>query len=44
MTSTEQWDPENDPFACSLCGGYLNESQRVAGHDYCRDCRREGGA
>lgn len=35
--------PEDDPFACSLCGLYLSELQRVSGHDYCRDCRREGG-
>lgn len=37
-------DPENDPFACSLCGCYLGERDRVAGENCCGDCRRESNA
>lgn len=36
-------DPDDDPFACSLCGHYLSSVERVEGHDYCRSCRREYG-
>lgn len=36
-------DPEDDPFACSLCGHYLGESRRVQGEDYCESCEREHG-
>jgi len=33
---------KNDPFACSLCGAYMNSADRVASpSDYCRDCRRQ---
>lgn len=34
-------DPEDDPFACSICGCYLSELQRVRGDDHCESCKRE---
>lgn len=37
----EARDPENDPFACSLCGEFLGETKRVRGDDYCDACKRE---
>lgn len=40
----EQRDPEDDPFACSLCGCYLGELKRVKGDDYCDACARDIGA
>lgn len=40
----ERPDPEDDPFACSICGGPLGELDRVEGRDYCGSCRREYGA
>ena len=33
-------NPEDDPFACSLCGCYLSETDRIDGSDFCPDCRR----
>ncbi len=39
--SEAQRDPENDPFACSLCGCYLGEAARVSGEDYCESCRHD---
>jgi hypothetical protein len=36
-------DPEDDPFACSLCGTYLPGLDRVRGEDYCGSCRSEFG-
>lgn len=36
-------DPEDDPFACSLCGVYLGTVDRIEGHDYCEGCRRQYG-
>ncbi|WEL29817.1 hypothetical protein [Haloferax volcanii] len=37
-------DPADDPFACSICGCYLGEFDRVRGEDYCESCRRESAA
>lgn len=36
-------DPEDDPFACSLCGQPLGELKRVEGEDYCDACLNEMG-
>jgi hypothetical protein len=36
-------DPENDPFACSICGQPLGELKRVEGEEYCDACLREYG-
>lgn len=36
--------PEDDPFACSLCGCYLGTAKRISGDDYCDACAREIGA
>lgn len=33
-------DPEDDPFACSKCGGYLGELERMNG-SYCESCKVE---
>ena len=43
MSGTDRPDPEDDPFACSICGHPLHETERIEGHDYCRFCRREYG-
>ena len=40
----ERPDPEDDPFACSLCGEYLCSAKRVSGEEYCDSCQRELGA
>ena len=37
-------DPEDDPFACSICGHYLVTVERVRGDDYCGSCKRQYGA
>ncbi|GAA1280372.1 hypothetical protein GCM10009725_30190 [Aeromicrobium tamlense] len=40
----EQWDPEKDPFACSICGTYLGDIQRAtAPHDLCWGCSPDTG-
>lgn len=36
-------DPEDDPFACSLCGGYMSSRERLSESDCCDSCRREHG-
>jgi len=36
-------DPEDDPFACSLCGCYLGEVKRISGEEYCDSCQRDIG-
>lgn len=33
-------DPEDDPFACDICGHYLSELKRLRG-DLCYSCQRE---
>lgn len=46
MNDSEQGtdrDPEDDPFACSICGEPLGEVKRVEGDDYCDACQREYG-
>lgn len=40
----EEWDPREDPFACSRCAAYLGDLDRAQGHDYCSGCRRESAA
>lgn len=37
-------DPEDDPFACSLCGCAIGEIKRIKGEEYCDTCAREIGA
>jgi len=39
--SESQPDPDDDPFACSLCGCYLGELTRVQGNDYCDACQHD---
>jgi hypothetical protein len=34
-------DPERNPFACSWCGCFLSETERLGGREYCTDCHRE---
>lgn len=36
-------DPEDDPFACSICGEPLGTVKRVEGEDYCDPCLSEMG-
>lgn len=36
-------DPEDDPFACSICGAPLGELKRVEGEEHCDGCQREYG-
>lgn len=36
-------DPEDDPFACSLCGCALGSVKRLAGEEYCDPCQRDHG-
>lgn len=33
-------DPEDDPFACDICGHYLSELKRLKG-ELCDSCQRE---
>lgn len=42
-TEREQWNPEEDPFACSICGHPLHELKRVKGEEHCDACQREYG-
>lgn len=34
-------DPEDDPFACSICGQPLATVTRIEGEEYCTACTRE---
>lgn len=46
MTDQQQADrpnPEEDPFACSLCGCALGTAKRISGEEYCDACQREHG-
>lgn len=36
-------DPQDDPFACSICGAPLGESKRVEGEEHCDGCLRDAG-
>lgn len=35
-----EYDPEKDPFACSICGEPLGTVKRVEGEEYCDYCMR----
>lgn len=37
----EQPAPEDDSFACSLCGCYLGERKRLQGDEYCDACQHD---
>jgi len=39
MNDTEQWNPEKDPFACSVCGTALFSLERAESpKDVCSEC------
>ena len=41
-TSKERPDPEDDPFACSICGCYIGELKRIKGEP-CDACLADMG-
>lgn len=40
---SRDYDPEDDPFACGICGCSLPESKRILGEEYCDGCQRTYG-
>ena len=43
-TSSKGLTPEENPFACNICGGSLTSRERIVEDGVCDDCKREHGS
>jgi len=40
---SDELTPEDNPFACSICGTYLSSRQRIEHPGYCDLCMTDSG-
>lgn len=38
---SRDYNPANDPFACSICGCAIGEAKRIRGDEYCDGCKHD---